>query len=156
MRQALMLLDITDAILLGEAICEVVRDEPTCVTCRMRSKLARRGGPFFAPSARTSRCPVRGSERGVWLSARTVQQIRCRACDVGTLERKKSTFERYRRGDRHILLIPSVLGMLFSTLMLTQPRGGRHTRSTSPTARGHDYRRRSLRTHRAELCHRSL
>jgi hypothetical protein len=47
------------------------------------------------------------------------QQIRCKTCDVGTLERKK----KYRLSGivvaiGYILLIPSVLGMLFSIFLL--------------------------------------
>jgi hypothetical protein len=51
--------------------------------------------------------------------ARIVQHIRCKTCDVGTLEhRKKYRLSGIVVAIGYILLIPSVLGMLFSLLMM--------------------------------------
>ena len=58
----------------------------------------------------------------------TVHQIRCKTCDVGTLEHKKKyRLSRIVVAIGYILLMPSVLGMGFSILMLIGTAGAAAT-----------------------------
>jgi hypothetical protein len=78
-------------------------------------------GGTLGGEIRVVRPPVTAFIRGAFMAvpAEAAQQIRCKTCDVGTLERKK----KYRMSGivvaiGYIFLVPSVLGMLFSVLML--------------------------------------